>query len=55
MNVFPFTHALDASRSVVTSGASFGDILPDFYWLIGWAVALFVVGIILFRRSMARA
>ena len=54
MDVFPFTHALDASRSVVTTGASFGDILPDFYWLVGWTVALFAAGTVLFRRSMAR-
>jgi ABC-2 type transport system permease protein len=50
----PFLHAIDACRDVVTRGFGFTDILPDLYWLIGWTVALFVLGIILFRRSMVR-
>lgn len=50
----PFLHAIDATRDVITRGFGFGDILPDLYWLIGWTVALFALGILLFRRSMAR-
>ena len=50
---FPFLHAMDACRDVVTRGTGFTAILPDLYWLIGWTVALFVIGIVLFRRSMA--
>ncbi len=50
---FPFFHAMDASRQVITGGASFTTILPDLYWLIGWTVVLFAIGIILFRRQMA--
>jgi len=50
----PFLHAMDACRDVVTRGASFTTILPDLYWLIGWTMALFALGIVLFRRSMAR-
>ena len=52
--VLPFLHAMDACRDVITRGASFTNILPDLYWLIGWTVALFAIGIVLFRRSMAR-
>ena len=48
----PFLHAMDACRDVVTRGAGFTAILPDLYWLIGWTVALFALGVILFRRSM---
>jgi len=48
----PFIHAIDASRSVI-NGASFSAIIPDFYWLIGWAVVLFAAGIVLFRSRMA--
>ena len=48
----PFIHAIDASRSVI-NGASFSAVIPDFYWLIGWAVVLFAAGIVLFRRTMA--
>lgn len=49
----PFLHAIDASRDVVTRGADFTAILPDLYWLIGWTVVLFALGIVLFRRSMS--
>ena len=52
--VLPFLHAMVACRDVVTKGAGFTDILPDLYWLISWTVALFAIGIVLFRRSMAR-
>jgi ABC-2 type transport system permease protein len=48
----PFIHAIDGSRSVI-NGASFSAVIPDLYWLIGWAVVLFVAGIVLFRRTMA--
>jgi len=47
----PFIHAIDASRAVL-NGSSFSAIILDFYWLIGWAVVLFAVGIVLFRRTM---
>ena len=50
----PFLHAMDACRDVVTRGAGFVTILPDFYWLISWTIALFTIGIVLFRRSMAK-
>lgn len=50
--VLPFIHAIDASRGVI-NGASLATVLPDLYWLIGWAVALFAAGIVLFRRTMA--
>ena len=50
----PFIHAMDACRDVITKGVGFTSILPELYWLIGWTVALFAIGIVLFRRSMAR-
>jgi ABC-2 type transport system permease protein len=49
--VLPFIHAIDASRAVV-NGSSFSAIVLDLYWLIGWAVVLFAVGIASFRRTM---
>jgi ABC-2 type transport system permease protein len=49
--VLPFIHAIDASRAVI-NGSSFSAIVPDVYWLAGWAVVLFAVGIALFRRTM---
>jgi ABC-2 type transport system permease protein len=47
----PFIHAIDASRAVF-NGSSFSAIVFDLYWLVGWAVVLFAVGILLFRRTM---
>jgi len=47
----PFSHAIDASRAVL-NGSSFSAIILDIYWLAGWAVVLFVTGIVLFRRTM---
>ena len=47
----PFIHGIDASRAVL-NGSSFSAIVLDIYWLIGWAVALFAAGILLFRRTM---
>jgi ABC-2 type transport system permease protein len=47
----PFIHAIDASRAVL-NGSSFSAIIIDIYWLVGWAVVLFAVGIVLFRRTM---
>jgi len=47
----PFIHAIDASRAVL-NGSSFSAIVIDIYWLVGWAVALFTAGILLFRRTM---
>ncbi|HEY4712104.1 MAG TPA: ABC transporter permease [Dehalococcoidia bacterium] len=47
----PFIHAIDASRAVI-NGSPFSAIIFDLYWLVGWAVVLFAVGIVLFRRTM---
>ena len=47
----PFIHAIDASRAVL-NGSSFSAIILDLCWLVGWAVVLFAVGIVLFRRTM---
>jgi ABC-2 type transport system permease protein len=47
----PFIHAIDASRAVI-NGSSLSAVMPDIYWLVGWAVVLFAVGIVLFRRKM---
>ena len=47
----PFIHAIDASRAVI-NGSSLSAIMPDLYWLVGWAVVLFAAGIVLFRRTM---
>jgi len=52
--VFPFLHAINACRDVINGGMSLSSISYDLYWLVGWTVALFAIGIVLFRRSMAK-
>ena len=52
--VFPFIHAINACRNVVSGGMSSSSISHDLYWLIGWTVALFAIGIAVFRKSMTR-
>jgi len=47
----PFIHAIDASRAVI-NGSSLSAVMPDLYWLVGWAAVLFAAGIMLFRRTM---
>jgi ABC-2 type transport system permease protein len=52
MEVFPFAHAIDASRNIMVNGAGFGDIAADFLWVLGYTVVLFILGVYLFRRKM---
>jgi ABC-2 type transport system permease protein len=47
----PFIHAIDGSRAVI-NGSSFSAVMPDLYWLVGWAAVLFAAGIVFFRRTM---
>jgi ABC-2 type transport system permease protein len=49
---FPYAHAIDASRGVLIRGVGMEAINSDFLFLIGWAVVVFAIGIILFRRNM---
>jgi ABC-2 type transport system permease protein len=52
MNVFPFIHAIDASRDIMVLGAGFGDIASDFLWVLGYTIVFFALGVFLFRRKM---
>ncbi len=49
---FPYAHAIDASRAVLIRGVGVEAISSDLLFLVGWAVVIFAIGIILFRRSM---
>ncbi len=51
-DIFPFSHAVDASRAVITRGVGFEAISGDFFFLIGWAVIIFIIGTVLFSRTM---
>ena len=50
--VFPFAHALDATRAVMIDGAGFADIATDFYWVLGYAVVVVLLAVFFFRRKM---
>ena len=52
--VFPFSHAINACRYVINGGVPLSNISHDLYWLIGWTVAFFAIGIVVFRRSMTK-
>ncbi len=49
---FPFAHTVDASRAILMRGAGLEAIRGDFLFLVGWAVVVFAIGAILFRRNM---
>ncbi len=49
---FPYAHAVDASRGVLTRGVGIEAIGTDFIFLVGWAVVIFAIGVFLFRRTM---
>jgi ABC-2 type transport system permease protein len=49
---FPFAHAIDASRAVLIRGSGLEAVSGDLLFLVGWAVGIFILGIILFGRTM---
>lgn len=51
-NLFPYSHAVIASRAVIIRGAGIDAISGDFFFLVGWAAAIFVIGTFLFSRQM---
>jgi len=49
---FPFAHTIDASRAILIRGVGLEAVGYDVLFLAGWAVAIFAIGVLLFRRSM---
>jgi len=49
---FPYAHTIEAARGVLIRGVGLEAVGTDLLFLVGWAVAIFAIGIILFRRSM---
>ena len=49
---FPSTYAISAAQDVISRGLGFGAIANDVYILLGFAVGLFIIGVILFRKRM---
>jgi ABC-2 type transport system permease protein len=50
-NALPFAHAIDAARDAMI-GAGFSSIATDFYWVLGYTVVFFALGVFLFKRRM---
>lgn len=48
--LLPFCHAVDAGRAALSG--NWDAIFPDLWWVIGYAVVLFVVAILVFRHKM---
>lgn len=51
-DALPFAHALYAVRGVMTEGAGFAAIATDFYWVLGYTVAVVALAVLVFRRRM---
>jgi len=49
---FPYAHTIESARAVLIRGVGLEAISSDVLFLVGWAVVIFAIGIILFRRSM---
>ncbi len=48
----PFVHAVDLERAVLSG--DFSGIFPHIFWVVGYAVALFILAILLFLRQMKK-
>ncbi|NNC76308.1 MAG: ABC transporter permease [Acidimicrobiia bacterium] len=51
-DLFPFTHAIDATRSAMVYGASFNVVASDVYWVFGYTAVVVVIAVVAFRRKM---
>ena len=51
-NLFPYAHAVTASRAVLIRGAGLEAISGDFIFLVCWAAGIFIIGTLLFSRTM---
>jgi ABC-2 type transport system permease protein len=49
---FPYAHTVEAARGVLIRGVGLEAVSYDLLFLVGWAVAIFAIGVVLFRRSM---
>jgi ABC-2 type transport system permease protein len=51
-NIFPYAHAVEASRAVIIRGAGLAAVQSDIVFMAAWAVGAILVGILLFSRTM---
>lgn len=50
--LLPFVHAVDMERAVLKG--DFSGIFPHIWWVLGYAVVLFIVAVLLFLRQMKK-
>ena len=48
----PFVHAVELERAILSG--SFSDILPHFWWVLGYSVAALAVAVLFFLRQMKK-
>ncbi len=51
-DIFPFSHAVSASRMIIIRGADFGAVSSSIIFITAWAAGAFMLGIALFRHKM---
>lgn len=49
--MLPFAHAVDAGRAAISG--DYTSILPHLWWVIGYAAAVLIVAIFVFRKQMS--
>jgi len=49
--MLPFAHAVDAGRAAISG--DYASILPHLWWVIGYAVAVMIIAIFVFRKKMS--
>ncbi len=50
--MLPFVHAVEMERAVIAG--NFNQILPHFWWVLGYAIAIFATAVLLFLRQMKK-
>lgn len=48
----PFVHSVEMQRAIISG--NYGDILPHFCWVMGYAVIIIVIAIYVFLRQMKK-
>lgn len=50
--LLPFVHAVDMERAVLKG--DFSGIFPHIWWVLGYAIVLFIIAVLLFLRQMKK-
>ena len=50
--MLPFVHAVDMERAVLKG--DFSGIFPHIWWVLGYAIVLFIIAVLLFLRQMKK-